>query len=801
MRIWALAVLFLTAMLGMHFAYAQYSGWKYEAFPIIKNGQKLKFPLSVTLPSETLNASIHPKLGTHPYFGVDQIYTSKKFSRRILIKQGVKISNNKLVGRWLELEKNKYVYHYPVRSTLVALYVQNFNERERNLIEKQFVPKKVRHKFSVLWSLPPVDCAVAELSTGTGFGGGQLSGSGASGSWGAGGGAAGSAEADAGQGMVACLANKSRDQLVGQAQAVGDMASSAYDATASALEYAYNDPMGAASETFGFLYRMGRGAVSGVYSGVKATAQAGYRVVTDPRQVWEDVNASLDRMEEFGRNLYAQAEEAIQGFNDLDPAVRNRLICEFGGVIIAEGLVGAALGLTGAGAAAAGVKFARMLNNFRDKVQKLMPGLRVLAQSNLSAREKQRLVSQLFNDEISLAEFQQQLSGVRGGAIAGKTADARAGTPVAGSAGVASGRATTAATLTPDEIRYLDNLYAEDTFGKVRVMNPEDITLLSRADDASKITVSIDDDIITGTRSEILERIKGTSNPRRVRVEGIQGQGASALAGRPGLAKITDGQSTRGLGAFENVSDDTAMNVTVMLRNGESASFRGNKQMIVDLAETSGVESVIVHTPPSWVQPLHKLSDADLSRAPGAAGLVGSNPALTTTTQANGLAGMRVHHGTIEGMTDSVRAGPKNVGSGFGGRGLYLDLEPDARIADSYASMARDAAQARTRTAGVSTSNVNPVVMTGRLNPNKNLRVFSFEVSRDATRPDFQKGILPINWADDPSIARYIESQFDVVEVRGARSGGLNMDTDRFIVVHERAGADAIIWESVSPAK
>lgn len=796
---------------------AMAGSWKYEAFPELRPGYKVKLPLKIQLPSETLNATMNPKSGTHPLFGIDQMYISKKFSRRVLIKQDVKVSHSKIINRWMFLKDNAQVYHYRSGSSLVAIYAQNFNERELKAIEKQFVPISQRHQFKMgsSASLMPlklipslVDCAFAELATGGGgSGGGSIGGAASRGGAAAAAmsGAHDGAEADAGEGMVRCLANKSKNHLIGQAQEVGTLAASAYDSTAEALKYAYDNPMQAAENTAGFLYGIGESVVSGVYTGAKATFNFGRRVVTEPEQVWDDINASIDRMEEFGRKVYAQLEEAIDGFNDLDPAVRNRLICEFGGMLIAEGLVGVVLGLTGAGATVAVAKLARTLNNFKNKVQTLLPAFRALSQSTLSGAEKQRLVVQLLEGKISQAEFSRKLSPPRANAAreaAGKAADTPGGPGgAAAGAGGRTGGSATATTMAKTDVDYLHDLSYETDFGKTRVISGEDVGLLSRADKSSQILANIDGEPITGTPDQIMAQIRAAKKPRTISVDGIRGAGNAALQGRPGLAKITDGDFATGISAFGNTADDTAIRATVMLKSGQSASFRGNKEMLVSLAESSDVESIILRTPPDWVPPLSRMTDADIAKPPGIAGVIGANPTITSSTRGSDLAGITVRHGTIDGMVDSVKAGPRNVGSGFGGRGLYLDLEPDARIADAYATMARSSASARTAAAGVSTTSVNPVVMTGRLNPEKNLRVITLQVSRDVYKPDFSKGIVPFDWADDPSIARYIERNFDVVEVRGARSAGFNLDTDRIIVVHERAGADAIIWEQVNPAK
>jgi hypothetical protein len=41
-----------------------------------------------------------------------------------------------------------------------------------------------------------------------------------------------------------------------------------------------------------------------------------------------------------------------------------------------------------------------------------------------------------------------------------------------------------------------------------------------------------------------------------------------------------------------------------------------------------------------------------------------------------------------------------------------------------------------------------------------------------------------------------LETEFDMLDIRNMRRNGLAIDTDRVLVVHERAGGDAITWTS-----
>ena len=85
------------------------------------------------------------------------------------------------------------------------------------------------------------------------------------------------------------------------------------------------------------------------------------------------------------------------------------------------------------------------------------------------------------------------------------------------------------------------------------------------------------------------------------------------------------------------------------------------------------------------------------------------------------------------------------------------------------------------------------VVLSGELNVNRELRVGTFTVGRGATF-DLQNGVLPERWADNPNLRRLMEENFDILDIRGM--DGLNMNTDRILIIHESAGDDIINWTS-----
>ena len=131
-----------------------------------------------------------------------------------------------------------------------------------------------------------------------------------------------------------------------------------------------------------------------------------------------------------------------------------------------------------------------------------------------------------------------------------------------------------------------------------------------------------------------------------------------------------------------------------------------------------------------------------------------------------------------------------------GGSGLYIDVSRNQEIAQEYASHAVKGASARLGQVGrVSGDEIDttPVVLSGRLNVTRQMRVGRFEIVRGGA-VDLERGILPANWDDNPLLRRVLEERFEILDLRGMSSNGLNLNTDRILVIHENAGDDIIEW-------
>ena len=179
-----------------------------------------------------------------------------------------------------------------------------------------------------------------------------------------------------------------------------------------------------------------------------------------------------------------------------------------------------------------------------------------------------------------------------------------------------------------------------------------------------------------------------------------------------------------------------------------------------------------------------------------------SRDSIRLTTDADSdLADMTIYHGTLSPFVSSVKSGPKNYGKGFGDRGLYIAVEGDRGTAEFFADWAYSEASSRLRHTSEAVDSasdgqsIEAIILTGRINPKKDLRVGVFTVGR-YTKTDLQEGTLAPDWDRDPSLRVLMENHFDILDLRGLGALELATPTERQLVIHECAGKDTIIWES-----
>ncbi len=279
-----------------------------------------------------------------------------------------------------------------------------------------------------------------------------------------------------------------------------------------------------------------------------------------------------------------------------------------------------------------------------------------------------------------------------------------------------------------------------------------------------------------------------------------------ASSGNPiDIAAVSDKFENNWIKAQMEADPTGIIEKTVYLKSGEAVTFSGNAERFAEIAKNPNVEKVTYEESKPWFRRLNEIpSEQQTSKFnvySAKSSEIGEN--VSHFSQGSDISGMKIYHGTLDAYESSIRSGPKNVGKGFGGRGLYVAVEEDKEVAAGFAEMAKREAKSRLQQVdGVLSSPVDPkqtkaILMEGIINPNKNLKVARFQVNRNITQPDLKRGLLPTDWDSDPVLRKILEKEYDVLEITHMKSSGLALDTDRVLIIHERAGADAIIWNKV----
>lgn len=151
----------------------------------------------------------------------------------------------------------------------------------------------------------------------------------------------------------------------------------------------------------------------------------------------------------------------------------------------------------------------------------------------------------------------------------------------------------------------------------------------------------------------------------------------------------------------------------------------------------------------------------------------------------SGLHGAKVCHGTTQIMTQSVELGPKNIGKGFGGKGLYIALEEEEALASFYAEAAAQGTKSL------------PIVLKGELQISKKSRIGRIEIQKRGIgyKPNLEKGIFPAQWSEAQELQQLMIDHFDIIEVKNASQSGYANTSNRFFTIHESAGPEIIQWK------
>jgi hypothetical protein len=468
------------------------SEWGYTSFRFVAPIANDKLPLTLRAGTVQLSALMPPGAGTHPLWGVEQVYVDRSYQKKVIVKRNVQLTEAWPVGGWSKVGSG-FVLHLKRPEGIIAFYASGFANAERIEIERQI---RGSFKTAGLMDLVLPKSEAAEIiaaprvrepgqpSEKTV----EISGNGDS--------------------LPVCIAKMTKDAL----QKKGEDAWNKTKETASAL---YNDPLGAAKAVASYV----AGGASSVYEAGKSAASYTGSAIVNPKKVYDDVSSAIDKTREMGEALYNQAKNSVEDFGSWPQPIKNAVMCQIAGQLAAEGLLTLASFATGG---ATGVVAAKALLVTKAIYQRLKAAgstiKAIIASGDLNIAAKTAMVRDLVSGkrtgeqiELALKESGKAQSAPR----AGETAEALAkpaetvanAADTATKAADAATKTADAASKTPPAASNLKNL-SKDELEKVQASN----RALSKTDREAAIEkqLGMQPGSLTESQKKLIDKVHNT---------------------------------------------------------------------------------------------------------------------------------------------------------------------------------------------------------------------------------------------------------------------------------------------------
>ena len=330
------------------------SEWNYSQFPIVAPQANDLLPSELSI-SKVIYHGLMPRgSGTHPIWGVEQVYSDRKMTKRIFVKRDVRLTAGAHSG-WMKVGGG-FVMHLKQGSKLNAFYALGFDGRERLEIERQL--RGIYKTASLLDILVP-DARAEELVNAKPAGtSGTVTPDKAG-------------EENEGSESLSYCIGKMTGTIIGK------KVTDAYDKTASAVTYAYNDKLGAAKAVGNYV----SGAASGAWDATKSAASATVSAVAHPVDAWGNVVSAVDSTRRFGNEIYQKTATTIQDFPTWPQPVKDTVTCTIAAELVAGGAELVAGFLTGAGESMAAIRAAKLLASIYERIKALSPVIKLLLAS------------------------------------------------------------------------------------------------------------------------------------------------------------------------------------------------------------------------------------------------------------------------------------------------------------------------------------------------------------------------------------------------------------------------------------
>lgn len=353
--------------------------WSYKAFPYVASNNPLKAQQKriLKLGKTELRALMTRTSGTHRFWGVEQVYSTRNLKKRIFVKYGVKLSSDSPLGSWLKIGKGQLL-HLKKDNSIVAYFAQGLNNVELFEAQKHFLNEGGR-SVSILEMFNPITCAYADEVTS----GNDQPASAPQGNFGD---QAMAFMARAGN-VIGCIGQETLNNAWASGQELiknanwDNFVKGAQDMGAAAL-----DAIPTVDEALG---------------GIQAAGDFVFKTAQDPVGAWNAVGNQFDQTTKMVAGVYQEVTKAVDGFSQLDPEIQDRIVCDTLAYLGGEALLGVALGATGAGAGLGAAKVLLAIGRYAAKIKPIMSVLHHLGQlKDLGKDKMMALVDRLLKGQV-----------------------------------------------------------------------------------------------------------------------------------------------------------------------------------------------------------------------------------------------------------------------------------------------------------------------------------------------------------------------------------------------------------------
>ena len=345
-------LLVLLILFTGNFVFAQ-TEWNYSQFPIVAPQANDILPSELNISKVVYHGMMPRGSGTHPFWGVEQVYSDRKMTKRLFVKRDVQLTIGAHSG-WMKVG-NGFVMHLKQGTKLNAFYALGFDSRERLEIERQL--RGIYRTASLLGYLVP-DARAEELVNAKK---GEASAPAAD---------KAGAENEGSEGLTMCIGTMT-------GKIIGNKVSSAYNSASDAVSYAYNDKLGAVKAVGSYV----GGAATGAWDATKSAVSATASVVAHPVDAWGNVVSAVDSTRRFGNEIYQKTASTIQDFPTWPQPVKDIVTCTIAAELVAGGAELVAGFLTGAGESMAAIRAAKLLASIYERIKALSPVIKLLIAS------------------------------------------------------------------------------------------------------------------------------------------------------------------------------------------------------------------------------------------------------------------------------------------------------------------------------------------------------------------------------------------------------------------------------------